>query len=400
MNIGIDIRPLQAETKHRGIGKALSRTLRPLLKFGSASGDKFTFFYDPLLAMPEIATDAYIKYLPVRTPNINKKKYIRILLRPMKKINIKSGVVDVLLQFDFGLGILKNIPTVTMFHDMIPVLFRQADVDRQNAKKTIRRIKGKLGDGLNWQRYLSDLRKYNNAASILAISENSRNDLLSYDKKIDPSKIKVALLGIDSVLDAKKRNIENEIVKKIINTKYLLYVGGIDTRKNVIQLVREFHELKPNYPSLKLVVVGKEFELFNNLENLGWHKEIDKIPEYKKDIILPGYVSDFDLQLLYCHAQAFIFPSLYEGFGMPLLEAMALGCPCIAYSNSSITEIAGDAIVLVESGKSMAQEIKTILDSESIRRDLIRKGVLQYKKFPWENTARIILDEIHSISKK
>jgi len=400
MILGIDVRPLQGETKHRGIGKALGRTLVPLFRIGAKAGDEFVLYYDPLFPKPIFpTTESRLSYHPLKTPKINKKKYVRVVLRPFKKINIKKGSVDVLLQFDFGLGVPKSVPTVVMFHDLIPVLFRKDDLNLQKNQTVTKKIKQSLGGKIQWKKYISDLNELKNAKIILAISNSSKHDLVKYFPSIKEKEIKIAHLGVDRILSTSKQTANNN-VKKITQGTYLLYVGGIDIRKNIMQLVKDFFILKPNYPDLKLVLVGKEFELKENLKKLGWTREVNKNIEYKKDIIILGYVSDYELETLYKNALVFVFPSLYEGFGLPILEAMALGCPTIAYSNSSIPEVAGDASLLQKNGTNLSVSIKKLIENPKLRENLIEKGIIQASKFPWSNTAKVIHDEMHKSHEK
>jgi glycosyltransferase involved in cell wall biosynthesis len=179
----------------------------------------------------------------------------------------------------------------------------------------------------------------------------------------------------------------NAETKKLAEQPYLLYVGGIDIRKNVVGLLETFYQLKPDHPNLRLITVGKEFSL-KQLEDLGWHKVLEGNKDYAKDVIAPGFLSAGDLLYLYQKASAFVFPSRYEGFGLPVLEAMSAGCPVVAYNNSSIPEVAGSAALLVKDGDSLVPAVQRVLNDPKLRAELIRKGKERVKLFPWDKTAK------------
>ena len=123
-------------------------------------------------------------------------------------------------------------------------------------------------------------------------------------------------------------------------------------------------------------------------------------PEYAKDVLTPGFISDVDLQYLYKQAVCLVFPSRYEGFGLPVLEAMAIGCPVVAYRNSSIPEVAGEAGLLVNDGDPLAPAIEKVLKDPKLRKDLIAKGRKQAAKFSWEKTAQRTLAVLREAAKK
>ena len=108
----------------------------------------------------------------------------------------------------------------------------------------------------------------------------------------------------------------------------------------------------------------------------------------EKYVITPGYVSDGELSYLYENAEAFVFPSRYEGFGLPVLEAMQSGCPVVAYDNSSIPEVAGNAAILVKDGESMVPALEDLMQDKGKRKALIEKGYKQAEKFSWKRTAQ------------
>lgn len=382
MRIGIDARPLQHETRYRGIGKALEFFLHELPHVVSKD-DSLVFYIDKELPEPELLnTLSNSRVVRVRAPKLGRKRYIRSVLKSFTPLKASRDDVDVVLQYDANLGVPTTVPTVTIFHDLIPYLFRGRE--KKLPAKGIRKAKNTLAGNMYWQKYLRFLKEYRKAAHIVAISESSKNDYVQHVRVSAKQPVSVVSLGVS------KTHLVGKPTKKTIaltQNPYLLYVGGIDFRKNVAAVAKTFYGVKKYYPKLRLLVIGKEFGLTEQLKDLGWFDVLDSIPEYKKDVIMPGFLSDADLGYVYANAQAFIFPSLYEGFGLPVLEAMQAKCPVVAYKNSSVAEIAGDAAILVKDGGDMVPQVRKLLGNKQLRKTLVQKGVLQAKKFTWERTA-------------
>ena len=169
------------------------------------------------------------------------------------------------------------------------------------------------------------------------------------------------------------------IKKKLgIKEKYLLAVANLDPRKNLRRIVEAYGSLRPQLPGFQLVIVGQP----------GWEGlEALKTKAHGLDIIFAGYVSNQDLSALYTGASCLVYPSLYEGFGLPILGAMVAGCPVVTSNVSSMPEIAGQAAVLVnpEETKDIARGIQEALEN---REELIEKGKTRAKEFSWEKTAQ------------
>ncbi len=220
------------------------------------------------------------------------------------------------------------------------------------------------------------------ADKIIAISQATKNQIINLFQ-VPPDKIVVTHLGVSE----KYRKIQNEAgIKKIlqnynIKSPYILFVGTMDPRKNLVRLIKAFQNVKKQKKELKLVVVGNKGELFS--------EELDKMVT-SGDIILTGYVGEEELVYLYNGASIFTFPSLYEGFGLPILEAMACGTPVITSNVYSMPEAAGDAAVLVdpESIEEIATAIMKLLDDQILRKKLIDQGLARVTQFTWEKTAR------------
>jgi glycosyltransferase involved in cell wall biosynthesis len=234
-----------------------------------------------------------------------------------------------------------------------------------------------------------------NADRIITVSESSKKDILKFYPKVAKEKIKVIYHGFSGQVYAKERDPgkEKEIQRKYgITGPYVVYIGAIQPRKNLEVLVEAFNILKAEKnqasPDLKLVLVGERAwlsdEVFRKIEASPW----------KKDIVCPGRVDFEDAGHLMRGARAFVFPSLYEGFGIPILEAFAAKVPVVCSRNSSLPEVAGDAASYFDSGspQDLAGKLGDIIHNENLRADLVRKGIEQAKKFSWEKCARETLD--------
>jgi glycosyltransferase involved in cell wall biosynthesis len=189
----------------------------------------------------------------------------------------------------------------------------------------------------------------------------------------------------------------NELKKKFqISDQYILFVGTLQPRKNITRLIEAFSCLKPyalSLRSLQLVIVGKK----------GWqYKEILKAPNkfgVADRVKFLDFVSDEDLPSLYKNALCYVLPSLYEGFGLPVLEAMKYDCPVITSNVSSLPEAGGDAALYVDpmNVQDIAEKIELLIRDEKLRRELIGKGRKQIKKFSWEKAAKETLKVLGEI---
>lgn len=180
-----------------------------------------------------------------------------------------------------------------------------------------------------------------------------------------------------------------EIKKKIgIKEKYLLAVANLDPRKNLRRIIEAYGFLHPQLPGVQLVIAGQP----------GWEGiEALKTKARDLDIVFAGYVTNQDLAALYTSASCLVYPSLYEGFGLPILGAMACGCPVVTSNVSSMPEVAGNAAVLVdpENIEDIARGIKEAMER---KKELIKKGFERAKQFSWEKTAKETLEvynELH-----
>ena len=239
-------------------------------------------------------------------------------------------------------------------------------------------------------------RAFRQAEKIIAISENTKNDLINLFR-INPNKISVVYLGVDQqfVSNLDKDKIDQILKKHKLPKEFFLFVSTLEPRKNVVRLIKAYHRLVINSWQLttKLVIVGQK----------GWNYQeifdtVDKL-NLKDRVIFADYIKNRDLPYLYNQALAFVFPSLYEGFGLPVLEAMACGCPVITSNISSLPEIGSDAVLYVDPYNidEIAGAMKEILVNKEMRKKLKEKGLRQAKNFSWEKTAKETLKILEKI---
>lgn len=219
------------------------------------------------------------------------------------------------------------------------------------------------------------------AEKIITVSETVKKDIIRH-YKISPSKVKVIPLGIDSVFE---KTIDFNIRQKYnLPNRYILFVGNLEAKKNLERLFQAFKNLKSNTNlDHKFILVGKQGWKTNNLRKLAYQLKLDD------QISFLDYVPKEDLPAIYSMADIFVFPSLYEGFGIPPLEAMACGTPVIVSNQGASPEICGEACLKVDPYQTndIAKKIELILTNKDLQKELISKGLKRSKKYTWERTA-------------
>jgi len=219
---------------------------------------------------------------------------------------------------------------------------------------------------------------------VITDSESAKEDIL-YFSDIPEEKIHVIPLA-HSMDNCFYKNNPDILTKLGIDSPYLLFLSAIAKNKNLYRIVKAFESLTERFSDIKLVVAGGSAVLtdFDAIEKI-------KNSPFASRIIMTGYVSDEQKHTLYSNALAFLFPSLCEGFGLPILEAMSYGCPVITSNVSSMPEVAGDAAILIDpySTEQLAYEMERIISSESLRKELKEKGLEHCKKFSWDKTAEM-----------
>jgi len=222
------------------------------------------------------------------------------------------------------------------------------------------------------------LKRLSDIEAIITISEFSRREILNL-LNIDPTKIHVIPLGIDQSFHPGRDRFES------LPDHYILFLGNLEPRKNLPMLITAYRSLpQPLRKRHPLVIAGAS----------GWHThELEMalhLFQKGERPILTGYVSQRLLPDLYRGASLFVYPSLYEGFGLPVLEAMATGIPVIASNSTSLPEVVGDAGVLVDpcDVDHLKEAMRELLEDEKGRQEMAEKGIARAKLFSWEKCAR------------
>ncbi len=236
------------------------------------------------------------------------------------------------------------------------------------------------------------------ATRVITNSNNSRNDLLQFFN-LPAEKVSLVYWAVDD------KFLEQKVVAPTpsdalgLHDDYILYVGSLEPRKNIGSLVEAFEQLRRENPALKtkLILIGGESPLFAEVRL--------RLRDFKEDVIFKGFVDDSQLRNFYRHAKVVAYPSLYEGFGLPPLEAMASGVPVVTSYTSSIPEVVADAAITVDprDSNALSQALKEVLCNEKLREVMIKKGYEQVKKFNWLRVARSVLliyNEVYYADKK
>lgn len=232
------------------------------------------------------------------------------------------------------------------------------------------------------------------ADKLIAVSESTKRDLLEFFPELPESKIKVIHHGFDQqffgsrISDQELTNTLHQY--QLVAGKYILYVGALQPRKNLVRLIQAFEIMKKECPDAKLVLAGEAAWLSEEILTIR-EKSV-----YREDILFLGKVSFEGLRALYQGARFFVFPSLYEGFGLPLLEAFASETPVLTAKNSSLTEVAGDGALYCEAENvtSIAEQMRLLWQDSALRNDLVMKGKERLTHFSWDKCARETLEYI------
>lgn len=231
---------------------------------------------------------------------------------------------------------------------------------------------------------------------IIAVSESSKQDIIKY-LDVKPKKIYVTPLASryrnnylnDEVLDILKENIAYDFTKP-----YILFVGTFEPRKNINNIIYAFNLLKKKYKiDHQLVLIGKKGWKYESIL-----KDIQS-SSYTNEIFHLDYLADELVAIFYSRADVFVYPSHYEGFGLPILEAMTLGAPVITSDNSSIPEVTGNAAILINPNDFMqiAEAILKVISDRQLKENLVSRGKAQSDLFSWDNTAKETLKAYKSI---
>jgi glycosyltransferase involved in cell wall biosynthesis len=226
---------------------------------------------------------------------------------------------------------------------------------------------------------------------IITVSEFSKREIVKHTG-VAERKIRVIHNGIDG---QRLHVVEKSASLKAVKEKYglpeqfILFVGNVKPHKNVVRLLLAFDRmLRKGFHDYGLVIVGQRQGFITGDKEV--FRILEESPSVKKRTVFSGYVADEDLPAFYNLASLFVCPSLYEGFGLPPLEAMACGCPVVVSNVASLPEVCGDAAYYVDpySVESIAEGIEKVLTDEDLRGELVRRGLERAKLFTWEKSAK------------
>lgn len=233
------------------------------------------------------------------------------------------------------------------------------------------------------------------ASKVITNSNNSRNDLLQYFD-LEADRVSLVYWAVDDTfMQAAQLPAKSNVRTKssVTEEDYILYVGSLEPRKNIKTLVEAYEDLRERNPQIKtrLVLIGGESPLFAEVRLT--------IKKFKQDVIFKGFVDDDSLAEYYRRASLVVYPSLYEGFGLPPLEAMASGTPVVTSMTSSIPEVVGDAAIMVSPYDvgQLADTMAHVLSDPALRRSLIARGYQQVRRFNWYRVARNTLAVLYEV---
>lgn len=377
MKIAIDVRALQDKI-HSGVQEYLLNLLKNILEIDqkneyilfSAGYKKFN--HQKLQNLVEQHKSIEIKHL--RLPN----KLIAVCWRFLNWPNLDEFLGKPDLLFAPNLNILpKDIlkKTVITFHDLSFKRFNE-----------FFSLKSKL-----WHNYINPTMLAKDSRAIIAVSESTKQDIKKFYKVKDEKIYVIALGRGEGSNDFEKIKNSKKILKKTKNKynlpdKFILYLGTLEPRKNIIGIIKAYNLIRKNpyFAQYGLVLAGPKGWLFRKT-----FQEIEKSC-YKKDIIVTGALSQEEKLIFYTLASVLIYPSFFEGFGLPPLEAMSYGLPVVTSNRSSLPSVVGDAGIIVDpySIGSLAWAIEEILRDRSLYQKLKKRGLERAKFFSWRETAK------------
>lgn len=376
MKIGVDIRPLQLSSKISGTGVYIKNLLAAL----SRTDKKNSYFLLSLKNRPQPDLDMeegfnYEKVFMTSMPldHLNVVRDRMVLPGVIRSFNpdVMHFTSPLELKLHYDAGSLNQRVVVTIL-DLTPVYY--GEILFYGRRRLLKPV------------YCYLLNSIKKAARVAAISKNTKNDLVK-ELDYDPDKVAVTYLGKDEIF----RPISDRNALKSIREKYNLpgrfvfYLGGFSRHKNLFRLL----------DAMKTVIVDQGVEtplvVAGKIDQYFYEDLLEKIDSLglQPYVHFPGYIPLQDLPDIYNLAEAFVFPSLYEGFGLPVLEAMACGTPVVCSNTSSIPEVAGDAGIYFdpENTSEIAKAILSVIRDEKLRSSKTKKGLLKASEFTWRGTA-------------
>ncbi len=371
LRIGMDVSSLLNHGPDIGAGRYIVNLIENLLKIDKKNTYILTGRYtstDYLESVYKLKRD-FNGRVELKLFNTSRKKldlWNRFKFPPLELAGFKA---DILHCPDYLIPPALNRNIILTIHDLAFMRFPEFNFD-WFIKKYTAEVK----------------RNVQTARRIIADSLSTKNDIVKFFNT-DPAKVEVIYLAADHIfkkIPDKEKDIS--ILQKYgINKKYILSVGTIEPRKNFITLIKAFNLIKQKDAGFdyKLVITGRT----------GWkseatYREMESSP-YREDILFTRRVPDSDLLQIYSQAELFVYPSIFEGFGLPPLEAMSCSLPVIASNTSSLKEVVGDAGIMVTAGDAdeLGKQIWNVLKNKELKEELKERSLAQSQKFSWEKTA-------------
>jgi glycosyltransferase involved in cell wall biosynthesis len=364
MRIGVDIRTLM-DSQYSGVSWYTFDLLTEILRQDKTND--YTLFYNSGRDISGRMPNFGKKIISTRYPNKFFNYFLqKIARRP--KLDELCGGVDLFWQPHINFSSFSTkTKTVLTVHDLSFLAFPEFFSWRKGI----------------WHRFMGIEGLIKRADIIIAISESTKKDILRFFPEAK-DKIKVVYSGCGpEFLKIPKQDAKLlEIKKKYdLGDNFILSIGTAEPRKNAAGLIRAFD--KAGLDGWQLVLAGA-----SGWKNKSLHKAI-KESKNKENIKMLGYIEKEDRPYLYNLAKIFAYPSFYEGFGLPVLEAMACGCPVISSAVSSLPEITGDAAILVnpKNDEDLSVALRALVASNNLRKSYSDKGLLRAKDFTWQRTA-------------
>jgi len=376
MKIGIDIRSLM-DVQYSGVSEYTLNLVKEILKLDSKN--KYILFYNSFKDITNIIPEfkqANAEIVYTKYPN----KIFNYLMQKLffyPKLDKLLGVDTFWAPHINFIRLSRRGRSILTIHDLSFVRYPEYFSFRKNI----------------WHWAINVKRIIEKFDTIVAVSKNTKNDIMDL-YNIPADKVKVIYSGIGQqyrVIDNNDKNLESVRKKYGLPEKFILFLGTLEPRKNIEGIIRSYNKFRENNSDLgdyRLVIAGGQ----------GWRsgrifKEYNK-SKFKKDVKFLGYIAGEDKPYIYNLSSLFIYPSFYEGFGFPPLEAMACGLPVITSFSSSLTEIVGQAALTIDpyNINEIAAAIKELITDDNLKKILRAKGLERAGKFNWEYSARKYLN--------
>jgi len=379
LRVALDIRPLGMSSRYQGTGVYGFNLLRHLMRLDAET--EFLLLQRKSRPWGELSGPANFQAWPVRRFHDQDQRFAPLLDQVLTPLDLYARRVHLYHALSVHYGCWRlPCPAVVTILDMIPLIF-PGEYQRTGCK----------------HRLLYGAAR--RAERILTPSEHARRDVHRL-LGIPLERIRVTHFAADECFRPVEdpRQVDSVVERYGVKRPYLLYAGGFtqpDPRKNVMRLVEVFGTLRgeKGFENLSLVLAGRPGPYSDSLS-----REMRR-SGLASGVVFPGHLEHETLRFFYCGASCFVFPSLYEGFGMPPLEAISCGTPTVAFRASCVPEILGEAAVLVDEKDphSLLLAVRAVLTRKDLAAGLREQGFLQARRFRWENTARLTLETYREV---